>query len=144
VNSADAWYEGDEETRYADRDLTPLLDLSVELAKAMNEAQREIEMNAEAIKRHPSGKVVIPAVGPGSVPEGIPLAVLNAADRCDAACPAAALYRMRHTVGGHEIDLCHHHRQKHAPRMSAWSVVGVNPKLMDELYANRLKGADHA
>ena len=59
MNSADAWYEGDEETRYADGDLTPLLDLSVELAKAMNEAQREIEMNAEAIQRHPSGKVVI-------------------------------------------------------------------------------------
>lgn len=142
MNSADAWHEDDEDTpRHAD-DLESVLGLSVELVDTMNRAQREVEMEA-AKQRHPSGKIV-PAVGPGSVPEGVTLAVLNAADRCDAGCGAGALYRMRHDVGGHELDLCHHHRHKHAEKMLAWSVIGTNPKLMTELYANRLKGDDHA
>lgn len=132
MNSADAWHEGD--------DLESLLGLSVELQETMNAAHREIEMEA-AKERHPSGKAV-PTVE-ATAAEAIPN-ILNAADRCDAACSAAALYRMEHIEGGHQLDFCHHHFHKNSKRMTAWSAVGVNQSLMDELYANRLKGTDHA
>jgi hypothetical protein len=142
VSSADAWYE-DEETRNAD-DMESLLALSVELVETMNAAMREVEMDPDleaAKQRHPSGKMVQDT--PAS-PHGTPLAVLNALDRCDQGCGAAALYRV--ASGRAELDFCHHHKNKLFPAMEAegWSVIGTNPSLMDELYANRLKGADHA
>lgn len=140
MNSADAWHED------AD-DLEALLGLSVELVDTMNAAQREVEMSQEleaAKQRHPSGKVVTDIPVP---PDGVVFAVLNAADRCDQGCSAAALYRVAKAAS--ELDFCHHHHAKFFPGMEAtgWSVVGTNPSLMEELYGsgrNRLQGGDHA
>lgn len=143
MNSADAWHDEEQFQQGGQDNLEALLALSVELGETMNKAQREIEMEA-AKERHPSGKAVtdVPLPTETATTEQV---VLNALDRCDAGCGAAALYRVRHDVGGHELDFCHHHKHKLEPRMTAWSVVGTNPSLMDELYnTNRLKGGDHA
>lgn len=138
MNSADAWFE-DEATRDADG-LEALLALSVELVETMNRAQREAEMEA-AKQRHPAGKM-LNATPPAS--NAVVMNVLNAADRCDQGCGAAALYRYRRGSG--ELDLCHHHSGRFAPKLDeeGWVVVGNNDSLLKELYANRLKGDDHA
>lgn len=134
MNSADAWHDGEDVD-----DLEALLGLSVELVDTMNKAQREIEMEA-AKERHPSGKAVTDVPPP---PEHPPAAVLNAADRCDAGCGAAALYRVG--SGASVLDYCHHHHNKLFPGMDGWTIIGTNQSLMDELYnTNRLKGGDHA
>lgn len=141
MNSADAWHAEDNYQQGGEDNLESLLGLSVELQETMNAAHKEIEMEA-AKERHPSGKAVptVEAAAAEVIPD-----ILNAADRCDAACSAAALYRMQHDVGGHELDFCHHHFHKNSKRMTAWSTVGINQSLMDELYnTNRLKGGDHA
>lgn len=105
-------------------DMTPILEASVEAAK----------------QRHPSGKGDAPTPAEPEVLAD----VLTAADRCDNGCGAGALYLLRHT-DGHELALCHHHRHKHAHRMTAWAVVGQNSSLMAELYrTDRSKGGDHA
>lgn len=141
MNSADAWYE-DEETRDVDRSMEWLLDLSVELAKAMNDANRRVEMEA-AKARHPAGKML--NATPPAAPDDVILDILNASDRCDQGCGGAALYRfrLRPLV---ELDLCHHHHGKLAATLKeqGWVVVGTNTLLNNQLYANRLKGEDHA
>lgn len=105
-------------------DMTSILEASVEAYEA-------------AKTRHPSGTDL--------PPDPTVDQQLTAADRCDAACSAAALYRMRHMTGGHELDFCHHHHHKLSPRMTAWTVVGRNDSLYAELYGNnRLQGGDHA
>jgi hypothetical protein len=125
-----------------DDDLTALLGLSVEVAQTMKEAALEA-----AKERHPAGKALdLPQ------PSGV---VLTAADRCDAACTAGALYRVTKTLFGvvneHEsaptLDWCRHHFFKHFPTQVAdgWQVIGANPDLFAELHQNdRLKGTDHA
>lgn len=110
-------------------DMTHILEASVEAYEAAKE-------------RHPSGKEAAPPA-PVDVVDTV-REPLTAADRCDAACSAAALYRVRHDVGGNELDFCHHHYHKLSPRMVAWKVVGENASLYRELYGNRLKGDDHA
>lgn len=137
MNSADAWHEDTEDG------LAALLGLSVELVDTMNAAAREVEMEElEAAKqRHPSGGRVVTDVPPA--PETTPLVVLNALDRCDQGCGAAALYRVG--KGQHELDFCHHHYNKIFPTLVGWNVVGSNKSLYEELYhSNRLKGGDHA
>lgn len=85
-----------------DGDMTPVLEQSIEAAKA----------------RHPSG-VEIAAVTQ---------VVLNAQDRCDS-CGGAAVFRVGRDEA--ELDFCGHHWRKHSPSMSirGWTVVGVNPDL---------------
>jgi hypothetical protein len=140
VNSADVWYEGDdEETRNAD-DLESLLGLSVELVDTMNAAMREVEMEA-AKQRHPSGKMV---TAKPEAPEGVTLDILTAADRCDQGCGGAALYRLHRERL--ELDFCHHHYGRLAGPMEeqGWVVSAVNGSLLNELYRNRLGGESHA
>lgn len=123
----------------ADDNLEALLGLSVELVNTMKEAEVEA-----AKERHPSGNALRDASLPDA-PVTTVMAVLNAADRCDNDCSAAALYRV--ALRQMELDFCHHHKNKYFPEMEkwGWTVVGTNPSLMDELYnTNRLKGGDHA
>lgn len=121
MNSADAWHPSNN----PEGDMVPVLEASVEAAK----------------QRHPSGKDVVTVTPPPA--EATVLATLNAADRCDTGCGAAALYRV--SAGLHVLDYCHHHHNKLFPNMPGWSVVGKNQSLYDELYnTNRLKGGDHA
>lgn len=98
-------------------DLEALLGLSVELAQTMKEADIEA-----AKERHPSASGDAP--GPA----------LTAADRCDAACGAAALYRV--SFGLNVLDYCAHHWAKYMPAMAdrGWKVIGTNPSLLDEMY----------
>jgi hypothetical protein len=142
VNSADAWYE-DEETRNAD-DLEALLGLSVELVDTMNSAQREVVMEIEAAKhRHPAGKGLTVSAGP---PGTDTPSALNAADRCDSGCGAGALYRVAAGSSVSVLDFCHHHFGRFFPALEGegWRIIAHNGSLLKELYANRLKGDDHA
>jgi hypothetical protein len=119
-------------------DLEALLGLSVELVQIMKEADMEAAMD-----RHPSGKEMAPPAPVDvvdTVREG-----LTARDRCDDACSAAALYRIR--LDAMTLEFCHHHHNKHFPRLepSGWQIVGENTGLYEELYGrNRLQGGDHA
>lgn len=115
-------------------DLESLLGLSVELAQTMKEAEMEA-----AKQRHPSGLHVEPVVPTDA-------AVLTAADRCDAACSAGAVYRMRQGKTNRELLFCGHHWRRHAPAMvdQGWKVDATNPDLLAELYgANRAQGESH-
>jgi len=96
-----------------DGDMTPILELSVDLVNTMKEA---------AMARHPSGGGFTPAP------------ILKASDRCDR-CGAAAMYRVwREDIG--DLDYCQHHWTKYMPAMAdqGWRVVGTNPDLINELY----------
>lgn len=132
----------------ADDNLEALLGLSVETIEALKRAEREIEVEA-AKERHPSGKT-IGTTAHKAIEEYAAQAreqanvKLNAADRCDADCSAAALYRVERAES--VLDWCRHHFYKHFPSQVAdgWKVTGANPDLFAELHANRLKGSDHA
>lgn len=119
-----------------DDNLMALLGLSVETAQIMKEAAVEA-----AKERHPSA---LPPVLPGS--DIANSDVLTAADRCDDACTAGAVYRMRHGKGNRVLDFCGHHWRKHAPKMAdqGWKVTGSNPEAIAALYGDRAKGDDHA
>lgn len=151
----------------ADDNLEALLGLSVELHETLKRAEREHRMEA-AKERHPSGKAIgttahaeIERTLAEARAQGV---VLNATDRCDADCSAAALYRVEQPLmdpdawvgfgepGGPRkqeaptLDWCRHHFYKHFPAQVAdgWKVTGANPDLFAELHGNRLKGSDHA
>lgn len=152
----------------ADDNLEALLGLSVETIEALKRAERETEVEA-AKERHPSGKA-IGTTAHRAIEEYAAQAreqanvKLTAADRCDADCSAAALYRVEQPLmdpdawvgfgepGGPRkqeaptLDWCRHHFYKHFPSQVAdgWKVTGANPDLFAELHANRLKGSDHA
>lgn len=116
MNSADAWHESNAPAWPDDPNgsMLPILEASIEAAKA----------------RHPSAQS--PPVAP---PDAI---VLTAADRCDAACSAAALYRT--AKGNRYLDFCRHHLFRYFPKMSneqGWKVVGSNPELFAELEGQR-------
>jgi hypothetical protein len=118
----------------AEENLEALLGLSVELAQTMKEADMEA-----AKQRHPSGLHHAPVVPADA-------AVLTAADRCDAACSAGAVYRMRQGKSNRELLFCGHHWRRHAPAMvdQDWKVDATNPDLLAELYGSRSQGTDHA
>lgn len=97
--------------------LVPILEASVEAAKA----------------RHPSGKEIGTTMHE-SIEQTLPdSGVLTAADRCDAACGAAAVYQVTSPDIGPASGLlyCLHHWRKHFPKMSekGWKVTGANPEL---------------
>lgn len=85
-----------------DGDMAPILEASIEAEQAKN---------AEGIP-------------PGAIVTGI---VLTAADRCDAGCGAAAVYRV--SAGLNPLDYCGHHWRKFKPSMTGWTVIGVNAEL---------------
>lgn len=121
MSSADMNHESNSGVWPADPDgsMLPVLEASIEAETAK--------------QRHPSASGDTPGI------------VLTHSDRCDQGCGAGALYRLRHDVGGYELDLCHHHKNANAPKMLAWTVVGQNPILMAELFkTNRSQGGDHA
>lgn len=135
MNSADAWHDSN-----ADPDnLEALLGMSVELAQIGNAMHAEME---SAKQRHPSAQPALDALAP----------TLTAADRCDAACSAAALYRVaRFDVAGRPfrqaLDFCRHHFFEHFPGMvdRGWKAIGANVDLFAELEStSRSKGTDHA
>jgi hypothetical protein len=116
-----------------DTSLESLLALSIETAQIMKEAAVEA-----AKERHPSALPVVDLPSAGDV--------LTAADRCDDACTAGAVYRMRDGKGNRILDFCGHHWRKHAPGMAnlGWKVTGTNPDAINAMYGDRLKGDDHA
>jgi hypothetical protein len=124
-----------DETYGDDDNLMALLGLSVETAMTMREAAVEA-----AKERHPSGLHHGAPVVPADA------AVLTAADRCDAACSAAAVYRMRQGKTNRDLLFCGHHWRKHAPAMidEGWKVDASNPDLIAEMYGVRTQGDDHA
>lgn len=86
-------------------DMEPILAASVEAAKA----------------RHPSGATI------GRQVQDVPgvTFTLTAADRCDAECPAAALYRV--AKGTALLDFCGHHwgRNSKSMTLAGWAVVAA-------------------
>jgi hypothetical protein len=99
-----------------DGDMAPILEASVEAAKA----------------RHPSGRALYDEAFPGN---GV---MLTADDRCDR-CNAAAAYRVAKFAAGRplqlDLDLCLHHWKKNFPSMvsKGWLTIGGNPNLLAEL-----------
>jgi hypothetical protein len=116
-----------------DDSLIALLGLSVETAQTLKEAAVEA-----AKERHPSALPVVDLPSEGDI--------LTAADRCDDACTAGAVYRMRDGKGNRILDFCGHHWRKHAPGMAdqGWKVTGTNPDAINAMYGDRSKGDDHA
>lgn len=103
-----------------DGDMTPILELSIEVVAAM--------------KRHPSGRApMTPAPQGEAFPAHRPAGIkLTATDRCDA-CGGAAVFRVakKETLSV-TLDFCGHHWRKSFPKMadSGWAVIGGNPDLL--------------
>lgn len=116
-----------------DDNLIAMLGLSVEVAQTLKEAAVEA-----AKERHPSS---LPPVDPEAGGT-----VLTAADRCDDACSAGAVYQMGLSKSNRVLLFCGHHWRKHAPKMydQGWTVTGTNPDAIAAMYGDRAKGDDHA
>ena len=115
-----------------DDNLIALLGLSVETAQTLKEAAMEA-----AKERHPSALPVVDLDAGGTV--------LTAADRCDDACSAGAVYRMSEGKSNRSLDFCGHHWRRHAPKMydQGWKVTGTNPDAIAAMYGDRAKGESH-